>query len=158
MNIGERIQKLRKENGYSQEQLAEKLNLSRQTISKWELNQSSPDLAMLVRLSELFNISIDFLIKGNDPVLEKEIRKKDQNSSNKWLKNLIIGCVFLIIGSIGTGVILLVASNNLVSSWWTPPGRLLTTIQALSLMPFLILSLLFFCAGILIMIVEYFKK
>ncbi len=158
MNIGERIQKLRKENGYSQEQLAERLNLSRQTISKWELNQSSPDLDILVRLSELFEVSTDYLIKGTTEDQEVFNEKKKRDMGNKWVKNLMIGCVFLIIGSLGSGIVLLVASNNLVNAWWTPPGRLMTTVQAMSLMPFLFISFCFFVCGIVILIIEYFRK
>lgn len=158
MNIGERIQKLRKEQGLSQEQLAERLHISRQTISKWELNQSSPDLDMIVKLGELFGVTTDYLIVGNEIKQEKVVLKKEKNMGNKWLKNIIIGCVFLVIGSIGIGVVLLVASNNLVSSWWTPPGRLMSTVQALSLMPILIISILFFLWGIITLIFEYFRK
>lgn len=66
MSIGENIQKLRKQNGLSQEELSEKLFVTRQTISKWELGQSSPDLDYIVKLSEIFNVTTDFLIKGED--------------------------------------------------------------------------------------------
>lgn len=65
MTLGEKIQKLRKENGFSQEVLAEKVDVTRQTISKWELNQSSPDLDFIVQLSEIFNVSSDYLIKDD---------------------------------------------------------------------------------------------
>lgn len=63
MTLGEKIQKLRKQSGLSQEALAEKVNVTRQTISKWELNQSSPDLDFIVQLSDIFNVSSDYLIK-----------------------------------------------------------------------------------------------
>ena len=64
MAFGETLANLRKTKGLSQEQLAEKLNLTRQTISKWELNQSTPDLHYLVQLSNFFCVSTDYLIKG----------------------------------------------------------------------------------------------
>lgn len=54
MTLGEKLQMLRKEQGLSQEALAAKVNVTRQTISKWELNQSTPDLALLAQLSDLF--------------------------------------------------------------------------------------------------------
>lgn len=63
MTLGEKIQKLRKQSGLSQEALAEKLTVTRQTISKWELDQSTPDLAFLTRLCDLFGVSADYLIR-----------------------------------------------------------------------------------------------
>lgn len=66
MTIGKKIQKLRKENELSQEQLAEKFGLSRQSISKWESEQSVPDISNIVQLSELFGVSTDYLVKDQD--------------------------------------------------------------------------------------------
>lgn len=64
MAFGETLTYLRKSRGLSQEQLAGELDLTRQTISKWELNQSTPDLAYLVRLSDFFGVSTDYLVRG----------------------------------------------------------------------------------------------
>lgn len=64
MTIGERIQQLRKAAGLSQEQLAEKLDVSRQSVSKWELNDAVPELTKVIALSELFEISTDELLRG----------------------------------------------------------------------------------------------
>lgn len=63
MTLGEKIQKLRKQSGLSQEALAEKVMVTRQTISKWELGQSLPDLDFVARLSDIFHVSSDYLIK-----------------------------------------------------------------------------------------------
>lgn len=63
MTLGEKIQALRKQSGLSQEALAEKLAVTRQTVSKWELNRSLPDLDFIARLSEIFHVSADYLIK-----------------------------------------------------------------------------------------------
>ena len=63
--LADRIQQLRREHGLSQEQLAEKLNVSRQAVSKWESAQAQPDLDRIVALSELFAVTTDFLLKGN---------------------------------------------------------------------------------------------
>ncbi|MEX8341051.1 helix-turn-helix domain-containing protein [Clostridioides difficile] len=65
MTLGEKIQKLRKQNGFSQEELAEKVTVTRQTISKWELNQSEPDLDFIAQLSNIFNVSADILSRKN---------------------------------------------------------------------------------------------
>ena len=62
MSLGERIQRLRKAQGLSQEQLAEKLDVSRQAISKWETDQSSPDIENILALSSVFSVSTDELL------------------------------------------------------------------------------------------------
>lgn len=63
MNLGEKIQVLRKQHGMSQDQLAYALNISRQAVSKWETNESQPDIERLVEISTMFNVSTDYLIK-----------------------------------------------------------------------------------------------
>jgi len=63
MTLGKKIQKLRKQQGLSQEELAEKIIVTRQTISKWELDQSTPDLAFITQLSDFFGVSADYLIR-----------------------------------------------------------------------------------------------
>ena len=65
MNIGDKILSLRKKEGLSQEMLAEKLNVTRQTISKWELNETSPDLKQASEISKVFNISLDELVDND---------------------------------------------------------------------------------------------
>ncbi len=62
MEIGNKIQELRKKNNLSQEELAEKLGVARQTISKWELGETSPDLKQSKELSKVFNVSLDELV------------------------------------------------------------------------------------------------
>lgn len=63
MKLAEKIQDLRKKNGLSQEQLADNLGVSRQAISKWESEQSTPDIDKIVLLSETFHVSTDYLLK-----------------------------------------------------------------------------------------------
>ncbi|MCI8965714.1 MAG: helix-turn-helix transcriptional regulator [Clostridia bacterium] len=64
MNIGEKLFELRKEKNLSQEEVADKLNVSRQTISKWETNQSTPDFDKIIPICELFEISTEELLTG----------------------------------------------------------------------------------------------
>lgn len=64
MNIADRIQNLRKLRGISQEQLADQLGVSRQTISKWESEQSAPDMEKIILLSDYFEVTTDYLLKG----------------------------------------------------------------------------------------------
>lgn len=66
MSISETIQQLRKSVGFSQEQLAEKLGVSRQAVSKWESGVSTPDIEKIVLMSELFAVSTDYIIKGDE--------------------------------------------------------------------------------------------
>lgn len=75
MNIAERIQSLRKTKGVSQEELAEQTGVSRQAVSKWEGGQSIPDIDKIVVISDYFNVTTDYLLKGIEPKPE-EIRKK----------------------------------------------------------------------------------
>lgn len=76
MNFSEKLFELRKQRGLSQEQLANKVEVSRQTLSKWELGESTPDMDKLILLSDYFDVSLDELVLGK----EKEI--KEQNTEN----------------------------------------------------------------------------
>lgn len=73
MNLGEKIFKLRKEKGFSQEDLAEHVGTTRQAISKWENNQGYPETEKLLQLSNIFEVSIDYLLKD-----EKMIKNSDE--------------------------------------------------------------------------------
>lgn len=64
MNIGERIFRLRTQRGLSQEELAEALGVSRQSVSKWETNASVPELEKIMKMCELFGVSLDELVRG----------------------------------------------------------------------------------------------
>lgn len=68
MTVGDRIQSLRKSKGMSQEELADKVGVSRQAVSKWESEQATPDLEKVVIMSELFEVTTDYLLKGIEPV------------------------------------------------------------------------------------------
>ena len=70
MKLGQKIADLRKKSGLSQEALAEKMNVSRQAVSKWESNQSIPDIKKIVDLSELFGVTTDYLLKNGTPSFE----------------------------------------------------------------------------------------
>lgn len=70
MKLGQKIAGLRKKSSLSQEALAEKMNVSRQAVSKWESNQSIPDIEKIVDLSELFGVTTDYLLKNGTPSFE----------------------------------------------------------------------------------------
>lgn len=64
MSFGENLQQLRKEKGWSQEELADRLEVSRQAVSKWESDAACPETEKLVLLSDLFHVSVDSLLRG----------------------------------------------------------------------------------------------
>lgn len=84
-----RLQQLRKMNGYSQEVLAEKLGVSRQSISKWERAESSPEIDNLMALAEIYGLTVDELLNTkSDKVVVKTTNKKDKDIKGK-LKSLL---------------------------------------------------------------------
>ena len=78
MILGEKIAQLRRKNGWSQEELADKMEVSRQAVSKWESNQTTPDLERILRLSSLFGVTIDYLLKdGAEPEIPRPEAEED---------------------------------------------------------------------------------
>lgn len=71
MTLGEKLSSLRKEKNYTQEQLAEELGVSRQAISRWESDAAYPETEKLIRLGELYNCSMDYLLKDNADTAQK---------------------------------------------------------------------------------------
>lgn len=79
MELGKQIKKYRGELGLSQEMLAEKVYVSRQTISNWENDKNYPDINSLLRLSDVFQVSIDILIKGDVETMKEQIKGEDRH-------------------------------------------------------------------------------
>ena len=86
MELGKQIKKHRQEVQLSQEELAERVYVSRQTISNWENDKSYPDVNGLVLLSETFQISLDNLIKGDIEVMKDVIQKEEIEKMNRYGK------------------------------------------------------------------------
>ncbi len=80
MIFADKILELRKKNGWSQEDLADKMNVSRQSISKWESAQATPDIAKIIQLSELFGVSTDYLVKDELESVEFSETVPDENN------------------------------------------------------------------------------
>lgn len=96
MTLSEKLYNLRRKKGLSQEGLAEKLCCSRQVISKWENGTTTPDAEMLQKYSELFGVSIDYLVK--DEIEEPTgIQPTEKNNTNKKLLG-ILGLVIALLG------------------------------------------------------------
>ena len=91
MELGKNINTLRKEKGFSQENLAEKVNVTRQTISNWELGETSPNPEQLILLSKALDKSIDELV-GND---FKHVSKEECDNKTKARRKIYIGLAFI---------------------------------------------------------------
>ena len=83
IEIANRLVELRKKNGLSQEELADKLGLSRQAVSKWERAESSPDTDNLICLAKLYNVSLDDLLNTDESVDEIAQNVKEQEEDKK---------------------------------------------------------------------------
>ena len=101
MNLSDRIQYLRKVRGISQEGLADQLGVSRQAVSKWESEQSMPDLDKIISMSDYFEVTTDYLLKGIEPVVQKE---EEQSIKHRRIASNI--CYQLSLGFVGLGIIL----------------------------------------------------
>ena len=132
MNLADRIQHLRKSKGISQEELADKIGVSRQAVSKWESEQTSPDLEKIILLSDYFDVTTDYLLKGIEPLPKELTEPQDKTNAHifstvgtasnllgiivsamVWYEEQVatataIGLIFLVIGCMiyGIGMIL----------------------------------------------------
>ena len=98
--LGNKLVNLRKEKKLSQDSLADKLGVTRQTISNWELNITKPDIIQIKNLSEIFNMSIDELLDNNTKdIIEKKISNTEKltNKTNKYIKITLITLYFIIL-------------------------------------------------------------
>ena len=134
MTLGERLTELRKKDNLSQEEMAEKLGVSRQTISKWELDQSLPDFDKILPICKLYGISSEELLTGrkldnnNDNMeynlmTEEEINKKTAIAISQSVGLFILSVIWIIIGSsikfisdeVLVGIFLLIAGVGVVN-------------------------------------------
>lgn len=129
-NLGERLFELRKAKNLTQDDVAEKLNVSRQTVSKWETDQSTPDFDKIVPLCELFEIGVDELLTGKKPVEEKkqenvltkqEVKEKSAKvvSSSVFLYFLAIIVLIVSIPVLNMNPVLATALFLLLIGWST---------------------------------------
>ena len=100
MNIGKKIIELRKKSGLSQEELAEKVGVTRQTISKWELEETCPDIKESLELSKIFNVTLDELTNNDvNTIIINRIEKTERivNNNNVLVKICIVFGVLIIL-------------------------------------------------------------
>lgn len=108
MQLGNQIHQLRKLSGMTQEQLAEKLNVSRQTVSKWESDTTMPDLESMVRICRIFQLSLDELVLKEEESMTERHEKitledlMEINLHNRRMTLLLVsGLIFLMVSALG---------------------------------------------------------
>ena len=97
MELGKQIKMYRLENKLSQEELADRIYVSRQTISNWENDKSYPDINSLVLLSEVFKVSLDKLLKGDVDVMKDVIQKEEVDKMNHYGKIFTIMLIVTVV-------------------------------------------------------------
>ena len=114
MELGEQLQKLREQKNMSREELAQEMNVSRQAVYKWENNKGYPDIENLIKLSNLYNITLDELIKGDRSfqkkiVIDEKKNNIDDLSDSGFLVGIILVFVglFLDLGTFSAGITIL---------------------------------------------------
>ena len=116
MSIHEKIVCLRKKEGVTQEQLAEQLGVTRQTISKWELGQSTPDLNYISQLSDIFHVSTDYLIKEEQEPVSQLVTQSspvDAVSTTSHISAMqIMGIILSSLGGVLLVVGMIMCSSN----------------------------------------------
>ena len=122
IEIANRLLELRKKNGYSQEELANKLGISRQSVSKWERAEASPDTDNLILLAKIYNVSIDELLgassvdveelRSNNEVVEENTQKFDKKVKKYSLIDKTISTIIL-----SASVITYILLGSLLNLW-----------------------------------------
>lgn len=100
MELGKQIKKYRQENELSQEELADRIYVSRQTISNWENDKNYPDVNSLLLLSEVFQISLDELIKGDIDRMKEIINKEEVSKFNHYSKIYTFILIIVIVSAV----------------------------------------------------------
>lgn len=159
MNMANRITNLRKQNGLSQEQLGEKLNVSRQAVSKWESGQSTPDLEYIINMCELFSITTDYLLLGKEdspkiPISENGVHINVPPASVKIVsldnKLFLLGVLLTVLSVIGIIVFIALSATN---PWSTQTNNryyegLIGFLLGSKTMPYFIICCIIGCVGI----------
>lgn len=126
MTLAEKLFKLRTDQGLSQGDLAEKLNVSRQSVSKWETGQSVPDLDKIIKLADLFGVTVDDLVREEGrPEPEQStptviyVEKKREPTPDQSLQVMgivceAVGAAFVVLGLMGMGLFLLVGLVSVI--------------------------------------------
>lgn len=121
MSIGNRISELRKQFNYSQEYVAEQLDVSRQAVSKWEQDQTAPDTNNLIALAQLFRVSVEYLATGKEIEVPQcnDNRKDKTDTHKKIIGYILLGCglLSLILGLLFSVVLIVLSAYFLVGAF-----------------------------------------
>lgn len=101
MKFEEKLIKLRKEHALSQEELGEKLNVTRQTVSKWELGKTTPEMSKLVEIAKIYNISVDELLTETENTTKAPKIENNNNEKNNKAIIIVVVLVVVLLASIG---------------------------------------------------------
>lgn len=113
MTLGQKLIQLRKQAGFSQEDLANHLDVSRQTVSKWELDETQPELSKMKLISQLFHISIDELVNNdNKSIIEKKVSNVERLAGIIIILLKGIGILFVL--GILVSIILPIITTNII--------------------------------------------
>jgi len=115
LRLGDQLQRLREAKNMSREELAQQINVSRQAVYKWENNKGYPDIQSLLRLSEIYETTIDELIK-DDPTLQRKIDNNQDESKELEDEEMFNPGFYIGIVIIFLGIFLGIALGNLILS------------------------------------------
>ena len=118
MSLGERLMELRKAKHFSQEEVADRLNVTRQTVSKWELDQSTPDFDKIIPICQLYGIGTDELLTGKKPCKKEKENELDSEEEKfkgkKRAEGLAIGILLYFISIVWVSVTVAALNMNAV--------------------------------------------
>ena len=119
MTFGEKLQALRKARGWSQEELATQINVSRQALSKWESGASVPDTENVIALSRLFGVSTDYLLLENGETTAQATPTAAPAAENKWPVMRIVWLFTMILAILGKIALRIWASTLPAAEQWS---------------------------------------
>ena len=176
MTLGEKIYTLRKAKGWSQDYVAEQLDVSRQSVSRWELDESVPELQKVYKLSTLFSVSCDALLNEQletiSPVVqEPSTAKRNSKTTKKVFAVLSVLCGVVILGTLAvlSAVVpsymkstqtvsrtdIAVPFSDEVPDWEPEHNAVTSRIEVHAFFPFLSTYHLFWLAGIAVFLILY---
>ncbi|MCM3112867.1 helix-turn-helix domain-containing protein [Lederbergia lenta] len=129
MNFSDRLKREREKKGWSQAELADKIHVSRQSVSKWETGKNYPNIEIIIDLSDLFGITIDELLRSDEELKEKVIQDSKQLAYPKWkdlFDSIFLLGVFLLVFKIiilalnhffGTNILILEGLPKVVTNF-----------------------------------------
>lgn len=120
MSMGEKILKLRKARGWSQEELAEQIDVTRQAISRWESDSAKPDADNIVAICTLFGVSADYLLCTESSELTTFSGERTLSSDRPGLYRLVVGVIFMVLATLMLFVLVLISA---IDPWVYSDGR-----------------------------------